>query len=63
MSAMSAAPARDCISTSVPPLKSMPKFMPQAKNRSTDSTESAAEKGNATRRSRMKWNFVSVGMY
>ncbi len=52
-----------CSSTRVPPLKSMPKFMPTVKNSSTASTDMAAENGKLHRRKLMKGNLVSVGKY
>ena len=59
--AMSAEPDFDCTSSSVPPLKSMPKFSPWVKNRMIATIESAAEIGNEMRRKRVKSKCVSSG--
>ena len=57
---MSAEPDLDCTSSSVPPLKSMPKFRPWVKNRMIATIESAAEIGKLMRRKRVKSNLRIV---
>src|SRR6202171_6441424 len=59
--AMSAAPDLDCTSSSVPPLKSMPKFNPWVKNSVIATIESAAEIGKLMRRKRVKSKCVLSG--
>ena len=58
---MSAEPDLDCTSSSVPPLKSMPKFSPWVKNSTIARIESAAEIGKLMRRKRVKSKCVSSG--
>src|SRR3954469_2698885 len=58
---MSAAPDFDCTSSSVPPLKSMPKFSPWVKNSTIAMIDSAAEIGKLMRRKRVKSKCVSSG--
>src|SRR6202011_2907066 len=59
--AMSAAPDLARISSSVPPLKSMPKFNPWVKNSVIATIESAAEIGKLMRRKRVKSKCVLSG--
>ena len=58
---MSAGPDLDCTSSSVPPLKSMPKFSPWVKNSTIARIESTAEIGKLMRRKRVKSKCVSSG--
>jgi hypothetical protein len=58
---MSAVPDLALTSSSVPPLKSMPKFSPWVKNRTIATIESSAEAGKLMRRKRVKSNLVSSG--
>ena len=50
-----------CTSSSVPPLKSMPKFSPWVKNSTIATIESSAEIGKLMRRKRVKSKCVSSG--
>src|SRR4029077_422100 len=59
--AISAAPDLDCTSSSVPPLKSMPKFSPWVKNNVIATIESSAEIGKLMRRKRVKSKCVLSG--
>src|SRR5258707_8708978 len=59
--AMSAVADLARTSSSVPPLKSMPKFSPWVKNSVIATIESSAEIGKLMRRNRVKWNLVSSG--
>src|SRR5436305_1449247 len=61
MVAISAAPDLDCTSSSVPPLKSMPKFNPCVKNSVIATIERKAEIGKLMRRKRVKSKCVSSG--
>src|SRR3954453_61716 len=59
--AISAVPDLDCTSSSVPPLKSMPKFNPCVKKSVIAIIESNAEIGKLMRRKRVKSKCVSSG--
>src|SRR3954447_3611361 len=61
MVAISAVPDLDCTSSSVPPLKSMPKFRPWVKNSVIAKIDSKAEIGKLMRRKRVKSKCVSSG--